>query len=601
MSLSDKTIKELDSKQLYYSIISGAKRIFEHQRTLNKINVFPVPDADTGTNLASTMRSIVDADIPMNTPKGTAVAIADAAISGARGNSGIIFAQFLYGLSNEMNPEQTIDVRAFAESVKKAVAYAYDAIANPVEGTILTVIKDWADHIYKLKDIIDDFIRILWEAYQKALESLQQTTRTLEVLARTHVVDAGAKGFVYFLEGFIDFLTKGEVHAEIEAADTEITEDPFTVEDLHDTITFRYCTEALITGSKIDKHHIRSILEREGDSLVVAGSPTKTRVHIHSDDPAGIFAKLADHGQITYQKVEDMIMQHEVLHNRKSRIAILTDSTCDLPRQIIDRYQIHVMPLSVHFGESYYLDRLSIQPETFYQLLEKSETNPSSSQPSSQDFINKYEYLSTHYDAIIGLHLSQAMSGTFSNSQKASSDVMARTGKPSHLFNSKSLTGGLGLIVYRIARAIEDGAKLEDVLPKIEEWTAKSHVRVSVPTLKYIIRSGRVSPFKSFIARMLDLKPVIAIDKNGKSTLSGNAFTQRGSMKKVISNIAHLLKNQEVWEYSITHANNPEAAAWYAEQMKRLTGKDPVFVEHASPVLAANTGQGVACIALMLK
>ena len=157
-------IKELDGRQLYQSFLAGAQRIFEQQKLLNKINVFPVADADTGTNLASTMRSIIDAIIPTDNLKQTAVAMADAALSGARGNSGIIFAQFLYGFSNELIADKPLDIKSFAESMKKAVAYAYDAIANPVEGTILTVIKEWAEHLDKIKDRIDDFIKLRIEA-----------------------------------------------------------------------------------------------------------------------------------------------------------------------------------------------------------------------------------------------------------------------------------------------------------------------------------------------------------------------------------------------------------------------------------------------------
>ena len=209
MSTSLEKISELNGKQLYYSFLSGAQRIFENQKLLNRINVFPVNDADTGTNLAATMRSIMDAIIPTDNLKETAVALADAALTGARGNSGIIFAQFLYGFGNEIKTGQTMDIKSFAESMRNAVNYAYEAIANPVEGTILTVIKDWAEYLYALKDIIDDFIKLLIEAFERAQQSLAETTAKLPVLARSHVVDAGAKGFVVFLEGILDFFTKG--------------------------------------------------------------------------------------------------------------------------------------------------------------------------------------------------------------------------------------------------------------------------------------------------------------------------------------------------------------------------------------------------------
>lgn len=593
-------IKELDGKQLYYSFLAGARRIFEQQTLLNKINVFPVADADTGTNLASTMRSIMDASIPTDNLKETAVALADAALTGARGNSGIIFAQFLYGFSNEIDADQPFTVQSFAASMKKAVAYAYDAIANPVEGTILTVIKDWADYIYLFQDRFDDFINLLVEAYNKALESLAQTTRKLEVLARSHVVDAGAKGFVFWLEGIKDFFTHGAVHSakQIDTAQEAAAE---LVEMPHDVITFRYCTEALIVGQNLDKHQIRNFIQHCGDSLVAAGSPQKVRVHIHTDFPAEVFSQLQQFGNITYQKVDDMVMQNDIQHNRKSGIALLADSSCDLPKEMLDHHQIHVMPLSVHFGATYFLDRLTINPPQFYAMLEKTTVNPSSAQPATKDFQNKYEYLSTHYESVIAIHISQGLSGTFSGSTKGAEDVVARTGKKISIVNSKSLTAGYGLLVLRAARAIESGLDHDAVMKQMDEWVNKSRIQVSVPTLKYIVRSGRVSPLKSFVARSLDLKPVISLTSEGKTKLTDKSFSEKGSMKKVIRNIARMLEHEKIWEYAITHANNTTVANWYAGEVEKLSGKKPVFIDHASPALVANTGPGVVCISLMME
>jgi uncharacterized protein len=593
-------IQHLDGKQLYYSFLSGAQRIFENQKLLNKINVFPVQDADTGTNLASTMRSIMDAFIPTDNPKQTAAAIADAALVGARGNSGIIFAQFLYGFSNEIKSAETLDVNSFAESMKKAVAYAYEAIANPVEGTILTVIREWAEYMYAIKDFIDDFIRLLIDAFKKAEQSLAETTMKMEVLARNHVVDAGAKGFVVFLEGLLDFFISDksktvDKHTKIEQVEVC---DPG---DSHEVIKFRYCTEAMINGENLDKTHVMSAITHCGDSLVVAGSPRKMRIHMHTDFPAELFSILQRHGSISYQKVDDMILQNEILNHRMHDIAILTDSTCDLPKEIIDRYQIHVVPLSIHFDDTYFLDRLTIQPQQFYQMLEKSDHNPSSAQPAFKEFVNKYEYLTTQYSSVIGLNITGAMSGTYFNSDKAGREVAERSGKKVDVFDSKTLTGGLGLLLLRLARELENGASHEELVSKVNQWIPKTQMRVSVPTLKYIVRSGRVSKFKSYIATLLDLKPVIAIDDEGKSYLFSKSFTQKGSMKNSLKSIKKLLHNQKIWEYAITHANNQSGADWYAREIELLTGKKPVFVDNASPALVANTGPGVVAVSMMLE
>jgi len=260
--------EELDGKRFYYSFIAGAQRTFENHKEMNKINVFPVPDGDTGTNLASTMRSIIDTVIPTDNIKVTAVALADAALVGARGNSGIIFAQFLYGFSNEIENEKNLTIEKFAEIVKKAVRYAYEAIANPVEGTMITVMRDWADSVYSLKDKIKDFNQLILKSTERANQALRDTPKQLEVLAKHNVVDAGGKGFVLFLEGMIDFYKHGQLKRLVS------TRNVMRVQELEDVfhdeaeITFRYCTEALITFDKPlpeNKDKLSSAMEGFGD------------------------------------------------------------------------------------------------------------------------------------------------------------------------------------------------------------------------------------------------------------------------------------------------------------------------------------------------
>jgi hypothetical protein len=351
----------------------------------------------------------------------------------------------------------------------------------------------------------------------------------------------------------------------------------------------------------LEKSKIISDIKHCGDSLVIAGSTKKMRIHIHTDFPAELFSILQRYGSISYQKVDDMIMQNEILHNRKSNVAILTDSSCDLPKELLDKHQIHVVPLGIHFGSSFYLDRLTIQPPHFYSLLEKSEQNPSSAQPAFKEFQNKYEYLCMLYGSVIGINISGALSGTFFNSSKAGKEVGEREGKNVSVFDSKTLTGGLGLLLLRIARELEKGESYEDLLIKIKSWIPKTQVRVSVPTLKYIVRSGRVSKFKSFIATKLDLKPVISLDEEGRTYLFSKSFSEKGSMKKAMLSIKKLLKNNKLWGYTITHANNQASADWYASEMEQLTGLKPVYVDHASPALVANTGPGVVCVSLMME
>ena len=203
------SIQYLDSENLYYSFLSGAQEVIRNKGILNEINVFPVSDGDTGNNLASTMISIIEEAKIFSAVKETMNSIADAALNGARGNSGIIIAQYINGIFMSIHNDENLTMNAFADMVKDAVPHAYQAITNPVEGTIITVIKDWADAIDRHKNDAEDFPTLLSTSMGHAEKSLHHTTSQLKVLQDSNVVDSGAKGFVYFLQGFTNFLKTG--------------------------------------------------------------------------------------------------------------------------------------------------------------------------------------------------------------------------------------------------------------------------------------------------------------------------------------------------------------------------------------------------------
>ena len=602
MNEKPKSLRELDGRSLYYSFLAGAERIFENQNLLNKINVFPVADADTGTNLASTMRSIIDSPIPTDNIRVTAIALADAALIGARGNSGIIFAQFLYGFSSEIESEISLTVETFAKHMRNAVRYAYESIANPVEGTMITVIKEWAEFIYAMKELIDDFVELLIKSYIKAKESLQRTTQQLEVLRKANVVDAGAKGFVVFLEGMLDFFENRTDRKNVEVGNeiSLLDMDPIS----HEEITFRYCSEALISfaDEKLNnKEIIREYISTLGDSLVIAGSPKKLRIHIHTDQPVELISFLSKQGTIIYQKVDDMVMQNEIASNRKTNIGLLTDSTCDLPDHLIEKYQIQVVPLSVHIGDNYFLDRTTITPETFYDMLDNSPIYPSTSQPTYKDFINKYAFLGTHYESLIALHLTKNMSGTFSNSERAARAVSEQSQKRISVVNSNRISSALGLAVLRAARAIEAGATHDEVLEQMETWTAKNKLYVSTRSTKYMVKSGRLSPTKGLIAKLLNVKPIVIVNDEGRSDILAKPFTEKASMARIMLEIEKHMQTRKVWGYAISHIRNQEVADVYANKLEVLTGKPAEFINHASPVIGVNAGPGIVVISVMFE
>lgn len=580
--MKNRPVYQIDGRYLYYTFLAGAQRILQNQLELNNINVFPVNDKDTGTNLASTVRSIMDSIKPDRSFTATAGLIADAALIGARGNSGVIFAQFFYGVSLETNDKQVITFDEFAEIIKKSIRYIYQAVANPVEGTMLTVMSDWADYLYSKKKVMTDFNQVLFDSLDIIRKSLQQTKEKLKVLRQYNLVDAGAKGFVVFIEGIIELIVSRNLRHLLNET-PQIVSLVHSEENTFDTIDFHYCTEALIRNISLDQTDIQNLLQRYGNSTVVAGAKKTTRIHVHTNLPAELFSELKDFGTITSQKVDDMVRQNEIACKRKWNIALVTDSTCDLPQDLLDYYQISVVPINLNFGENHYLDKVTITPDLFYDLLDSSPSFPRSSQINERVFTNLFSHLASHYDAIIALHLSGQFSGTLQNSQKAAERISKEFNKPVHVFNSKNLSGALGLIVLRTAMAIENGAKLNDILLSIEEWIRKAHVYVSVKTLKYMVKGGRVSKPKGLISRIFNIKPIVSVDNQGKSVLIGKTFSQSSNVNLVLKRIEALQSKETIWNYVVLHAHNLSGANEYTRRMQQLTGQEPIAVVDISP------------------
>jgi len=607
MPLTVKRAKNLlNGKDYYYTFLAGARKILENQRELNAINVFPVPDADTGSNLASTVRSIIDRVRPHQSYKVTSAAIANAALEGARGNSGVIFAQYLYGIGAESCDCHEVSIAHFAQTVRKAVRYMYEVIAEPVEGTMITVIRRWAEYIESQKEDAGSFLKLLTNSYGRALEALQETRHKLEAMRKANVVDAGSKGMVLFLEGMIDFLVRPS-HKKIESAKQNVGDVEDVEEIAAGPVAFRYCTEALIKPppgrkqSGLDKEALKRSVSSFGDSLVIAGSRDTLRVHIHTDSPAELFYSIRNFGRMVYQKADDMRRQYEAAHHRKWDIALVTDSSCDLPQTLLDQYQIHMVPIQLHFGDSPYLDKVTVTPDQFYAMLDERTEYPETAQPTAKAFESLYARLAGHHDSIISVHLSQKLSGTYSSSVRAADQVSRMTGKRITVMDSRTLSGALGLLVLRAARLIEEGQTHDAVVEATTKALPRAKILVGVRTLRYMVRGGRVSPMAGAVANLLNLKPIVSMDDNGESELLDKAFSQRGSLRYILRRLAEAAAKNRIWEYAILHAHNPKDAQTYSVEVEKVLGKKPAYAMDISPVVGLNAGVGAVAVSFLFE
>lgn len=593
--VSSTGVKYLDGYRFRAAFIAGAQAIINDRAYLNKINVFPVPDADTGTNLSSTVQAVA-AEMSQDPSLGKVVSeAADAALMGSRGNSGIIFAQFLYGLSKQFKNRKTASTKDFVQAAKASVEHVYESLMNPVEGTILSVMQAWSESLQKLAQVTDDFQVMFNRSYEAAVTALENTPRQLEVLAKAGVVDSGAKGFVDLLKGIVDFIKAGNLRdiPNIGKPEEEPEIHHFSGEE---EIPYRFCSEALLTNSRIDFVAVKRKAEEFGDSIVVAGSPQRLRLHVHTNRPAELFDWLRDQGTLASMKAEDMVRQYEVSHKRKYPIALVTDSACDLPQEIIEKYQINVIPFTVNFGENSYLDKVTISPEKFYDMLDNAPVHPSTAQPSPAMVSNLLSFLKTHYDAVLSVHISSQLSGVYNLAQQA---INMHEGDAIHAVDSKQLSVSQGLIVYRLAQAIEAGRTYAELKTLAQEYVAKTRVYVDVATLKYMVRGGRVSPMKGLVAKLLNLKPIISLDAEGKAMAAGKSFNRQGNLDKIKKLVADYGRESPVWNYAIVHARALERAQLYAAELEKIVGKPPAYIQEISPVIGAHNGIGVVGIGLM--
>ncbi|MBN1195990.1 MAG: DegV family protein, partial [Candidatus Aminicenantes bacterium] len=238
-------------------------------------------------------------------------------------------------------------------------------------------------------------------------------------------------------------------------------------------------------------------------------------------------------------------------------------------------------------------------PDHFYSRVETAPIFPTTSQPSHREFESTYRFLASHYQSIISIHLSRQLSGTWQNSRLAAEKVANETGKKITVIDSRQLSGSQGLIVYRAAAAILNGANHDEAVQLVKKWRQQTRILVSVKTMEFMVRGGRVSPLKGRLARAMNLKPIISLDKEGRSVLYDKAFSQKGNMRKVLRLINRQLDQGVLWNYAMLHARNPLDTAWFSRQIERETGKPPLYTVDISPVVGANAGKGAVAVAVM--
>lgn len=320
-------ITSINSKLLARMFLAGAKNLDSKKDWINELNVFPVPDGDTGTNMTMTIMSAAKEVSSLTEPTMAelAKAISSGSLRGARGNSGVILSQLFRGFCKVIKEYDEIDVTILCEACQKAVETAYKAVMKPKEGTILTVAKGAAEKALELSDETEDVVTFVEEVIKQAEYVLDQTPEMLPVLKQAGVVDSGGQGLVQVLKGAYDALIGKEIDYTIEGAPTGAAPAKISAETEAE-IKFGYCTEFIIVlnapMSDNEEHAYKAFLESIGDSIVVVADDEIVKTHVHTNDPGLALQKALTFGSLSKIKIDNMREEHqEKLINDSQKLA----------------------------------------------------------------------------------------------------------------------------------------------------------------------------------------------------------------------------------------------------------------------------------------
>ena len=305
-------IQCIDGKKFRDIFVSGANNLQNHKDLVDKLNVFPVPDGDTGTNMSLTISYAIKelAKVQNDNITDIGKALSKGSLMGARGNSGVILSQIIRGIAKSIEGKESLNVVDLANAFKNGSDTAYKAVIKPIEGTILTVVRESGEYAVSIAQEDMDMIEFLEAVVEKANESLNNTPELLKALKEAGVVDSGGKGLVLIYEGMLSSLKGTNIEAVEGGASNAVevnVEQNISTED----IKFQYCTEFILESDKVDDLTIRERFLKYGDSLAVVGDEGVIKVHVHTNDPGLAIQEALSYGQLLTIKIENMKLQHE--------------------------------------------------------------------------------------------------------------------------------------------------------------------------------------------------------------------------------------------------------------------------------------------------
>ena len=589
-------IRYIDGPRLTRSLLAAADWVAAGREEINRINVFPVPDGDTGTNFSLTLRAVADAlralgDAPLGI---TAKTAARGAVLGARGNSGMMLAHFLLGFAEVMEGKEQATAQEVAEGFRRGAECLYTSLDDPREGTLLTVAREAAHAASRAAVDSPDISVFMTRLLREGEIALARTPELMEVLREAGVVDAGGKGFVRMLEGVVRYIEGDPILPALPITEDELVGSltPAALVEVAAERDFQFCTELTVRSEHLPPaNEVRSRIRNFGGSVQVVLAGDILKIHVHTDTPEAVFTFAGRWGTLEATKAEDMRAQHRKLaHGERRPVAIVADSSADLPDAVLDRHHIALVPLQVMFGDETYRDRVELKPQDFYRKMRVSKAHPTTSQPTPGEFVRVFRDARAEAEEVIAVLLAARLSGTY---QSALAAVKAGNLEGVRCYDSTSASLGLGMQALRAAELAESGWSAPEIVAELTRIRQQSGCFVTVDRFDNLLRSGRVTRGKAWLAGMLDVKPILALDDHGAIVPVDRVRGRANVVPRVLSLLEKRLSPKpNAVRFGIVHAEAPEVAERLRAALVAAYAPKDCFVSLATGVLGAHVGFG---------
>lgn len=593
----EKVVTEITTGDFKKIMIAAAKKIVVHQEEINRINVFPVADKDTGYNLAATLLGVEGAIYPKDysTFRELTEDIKTAAMINARGNAGMIYTGYVIEILDRIKHLETIDAFHLALAMKKGIKASRLAILEPVEGTILDVIKTAGQKSFEFAKIRKEknIIKVLAEAHKASQIALKETKEKLAVLKENDVVDAGALGFVKILEAWVESLKGTLVLSENNFSPCPFVAAQQTKKEL------KYSKEVVLMFEKTpetDVEGLKKELSSLGDSLEILEAAGKIKLHIHTNQPAAVLDKFKNLPGFE-SRVEDMEVQ--LGEKGKKPLGLVVDEVADLPEDFLKKNDILEVPFSTRFPDG----EIIVSKEEIYgrmeQALKAGKPLPTTSAPSFQEFFSAFERVFEKFEKILVITISSKLSGTYSSARIARSIYKKPEKLNIYVFDCNTAEAAEGLAVIKANELISQGKKPEEIVEILKDFCPKIRLLACLNDFRYIVRGGRLKLPKIFV------KPVSLIQKMGIRFLIGLKNGRVNFFSATLGKDAAVILAKEIEKQrkgrkiraAIAYAGSREEAEKLESFLKEKAEVEVLFISSVSPVVATHTGPGALLVA----